>query len=122
MFNAEFFAVLAAVLAVLAGVSEGMNCKGCTPLDEVTFDKMLRNFPVSVVKFDTAYPYGDKHEEFAKVALDGSSMDDVLIGEVGIKDYGDKDNEELGTRYAGRPGSYFVNCFEMVFITHLWKS
>ena len=44
-----------------------------------------------------------------EVALDGSSMDDVLIGEVGIKDYGDKDNEELGTRYAGRSGSYFIN-------------
>lgn len=91
-------ALLLAV-ATLAIVSEAINCEGCTPLDELTFDKMLRNYPVSVVKFDTAYPYGDKHDEFAKVAVDGAQIDDLLVAEVGIKDYGDKDNEELGKRY-----------------------
>ncbi len=25
----------------------GINCKGCTPLDTLTFDKMVKSFPVS---------------------------------------------------------------------------
>ncbi len=52
-----------------------------------------------MIKFDTAYPYGDKHEEFAKVAVDGAEKAGLFVGEVGIKDYGEKDNEELGKRY-----------------------
>ncbi len=86
------------VLLLLATPSAAINCKGCTPLDTLTFDKMIRSFPYSLIKFDTAYPYGDKHEEFAKVAVDGAEVEDLFVGEVGIKDYGDKDNEELGTR------------------------
>jgi len=82
----------------LLGSGSAINCKGCTPLDELTFDKMINSFPASLVKFDVAYPYGDKHEEFAKVAVDGAETKGLFVGEVGIKDYGDKDNEELGKR------------------------
>jgi endoplasmic reticulum protein 29 len=39
------------------------NCKGCIALDTLTFDKMLKRFRVSLVKFDVAFPYGDKQEE-----------------------------------------------------------
>ena len=85
-------------LALLAEAS-AINCKGCTPLDTLTFDKMIRNFRVSLIKFDVAYPYGDKHDEFAKVSVDASEINELFIGEVGIKDYGDKDNEELGERF-----------------------
>ena len=46
-----------------------INCAGCTPLDTLTFDKMISKSPASIVKFDVAYPYGDKHEEFAKVRV-----------------------------------------------------
>ncbi|TRY70686.1 hypothetical protein TCAL_10026 [Tigriopus californicus] len=77
----------------------GINCPGCTPLDTLTFDKMINSFRVSIVKFDVAYPYGDKHDEFAKVAVEGAPIPELFVGEVGIKDYGDKDNEELGKRY-----------------------
>eukprot|EP00095_Tigriopus_kingsejongensis_P006876 maker-scaffold605_size125465-snap-gene-0.32 protein:Tk06876 transcript:maker-scaffold605_size125465-snap-gene-0.32-mRNA-1 annotation:"endoplasmic reticulum protein erp29" len=76
-----------------------INCKGCTPLDTMTFDKMIETFPVSIIKFDVAYPYGDKHDEFAKVALEGSEISQLFVGEVGIKDYGDKDNDDLGRRF-----------------------
>lgn len=88
-----------AILAFIIEQATAINCKGCTPLDSLTFDKVIGAFRVSVVKFDTAYPYGDKHEEFAKVAVDAAEKSDVFVGEVGIKDYGEKDNEELGTRF-----------------------
>jgi len=80
-------------------VSHAINCPGCTPLDDLTFDKMINKFPASIVKFDVAYPYGDKHDEFAKVAKDASEMPQLFVGEVGIKDYGDKDNEGLALKF-----------------------
>ena len=60
---------------------EAINCKGCTPLDSVSFNKLLSKFKVSVVKFDVAYPYGEKHEEFAKFSQDASEIEDIFVGE-----------------------------------------
>ncbi|GAB0098524.1 Protein windbeutel [Sergentomyia squamirostris] len=74
-------------------------CKGCVELDEITFDKLIHRFPVTVVKFDVAYPYGEKHEAYSAFALDVSTVDDLLVGLIGIKDYGEKDNSEIGKRY-----------------------
>ena len=76
-----------------------INCAGCTPLDVLSFDKIISKFRASLIKFDVAYPYGDEHEEFAKVAKDASEVEDLFIGEVGIKDYADKDNQDLATRF-----------------------
>ena len=43
------------------------NCKGCTPLDVLSFDKIVDKFQASLVKFDVPFPYGDKQDVFAKV-------------------------------------------------------
>ncbi|KAK3908947.1 Endoplasmic reticulum resident protein 29 [Frankliniella fusca] len=56
-------------------------------------------FPVSIVKFDVAYPYGPKHDAFNKMAESAKSAPDVLVAEVGIKDYGDKENSDLAERF-----------------------
>jgi len=79
--------------------SSAINCPGCTPLDELSFDKIISKFPASLVKFDVAYPYGDDHEEFAKIAKEASENSELFVGEVGIKDYSDRDNERLGKRF-----------------------
>ncbi len=105
MWCTALFTVLLALSSAVPS-SLAINCKGCTPLDNLTFDKMIRSFPYSLVKFDTAYPYGDKHEEFAKVAVDGAEVADLFVGEVGIKDYGEKDNEDLGNRYGIKKDDY----------------
>ena len=89
----------ALILALGVSAAFAINCKGCTPLDSLSFDKLLSKFKVSVIKFDVAYPYGDKHEEFAKFSVSASELDDLFIGEVGIKDYGDKDNADLAERF-----------------------
>lgn len=91
--------ILILISLIFPSLTLAINCPGCTPLDTVTFDKMVNAFPVSLIKFDIAYPYGEKHEEFAKVAVDGSDVQKLFVGEVNIKDYGDRDNEDLAERF-----------------------
>ncbi|CAB3222131.1 unnamed protein product [Arctia plantaginis] len=72
---------------------------GSVDLDELSFDKITNKFEVSLIKFDVAFPYGDKHEAFIALAKDAKDVDDLLIAEVGVKDYGEKDNEQLAKKY-----------------------
>ncbi|GLH05240.1 hypothetical protein R5R35_010487 [Gryllus longicercus] len=95
------------MLAVLVALSlfsqliyaDAINCKGCVPLDSYSFDKIISKFKAAVIKFDVAYPYGAKHDEFAKVAETTYSIPELLVGEVGVKDYGEKENSDLAERY-----------------------
>lgn len=100
--------ILLSPLFLLHVSVEAHNCAGCTPLDSLAFDKVLNAFPVSLVKFDVAYPYGDAHDEFAKVSKDAAGVEKLFIGEVGIKDYGEKDNEDLANRYEVKKEDYPV--------------
>lgn len=52
-----------------------------------------------MVKFDVAFPYGDKHDAYASVATDTKNTEDLLMAEVGVKDYGNKDNSDLAKRF-----------------------
>lgn len=73
--------------------------KGCVELDEQTFDKIVKRFKYTLVKFDVAFPYGDKHEAFIKFAADANEIDDLLFALVSIKDYGEKENMALAKRF-----------------------
>lgn len=97
-----------ALLCLCIVTSSGINCPGCTPLDELSFDKIIRKFSASLVKFDVAYPYGEQHEEFAKIAREAFDSEDLFVGEVGIKDYSDRDNERLAARFEVKKDDYPV--------------
>lgn len=88
-----------AVLTFVSLFSKSGACKGCITLGDLTFDKVVPKFEAVLVKFDTAYPYGDKHETFSKFAEDTVRTKDLLFADIGIKDYGEKDNENLAKRY-----------------------
>ena len=67
---------------------------------------MIGKFKVAAVKFDVAFPYGEKHEEFGKVAAATKDSSDILIAEVGVKDFGNKDNTDLAERYKIKKEEY----------------
>jgi len=73
--------------------------KGAVPLDEYNFDRIISRFETVLVKFDASYPYGEKHEAFRNVAEELKSSQDILIAEVGIKDFGEHDNQKLAERF-----------------------
>lgn len=60
---------------------------------------MVPKFKAAIVKFDVAFPYGEKHEQYAQIAAATKDSHDLLVGEVRVKDYGNKDNSDLATRY-----------------------
>ncbi|EZA50355.1 hypothetical protein DMN91_003822 [Ooceraea biroi] len=90
--------VLVLVIAILH-ISMSEDCKGCLPLDSYSFHKVISKFKAVLVKFDVAFPYGGKHEQYATVAADTKDSQDLLVGTVGVKDFGNKENSDLAQRY-----------------------
>nr|XP_053644666.1 endoplasmic reticulum resident protein 29-like [Cherax quadricarinatus] len=86
-------------LFLLLHLTTAINAKGCTPLDSWTFDKIIPKFHAAIVKFDIAYPYGKKHEEYTKLSAAGRGSPELLVAEVGVKDYGDMENMDLAERF-----------------------
>lgn len=86
-------------------VSNGLICKGCVELDELNFDKIVAKFQSVLVKFDIAFPYGKKHDEYAKFAKEISepneneNVDDMIVCVIGIKSYGEPFNAQLSERF-----------------------
>lgn len=68
-------------------------------LDEYNFEKVIPRFKATVVKFDVIYPYGDKHNAYAALAEELAHNQDLLFAQVGVKDYGDRENEALAKRF-----------------------
>ncbi|XP_054722687.1 endoplasmic reticulum resident protein 29-like, partial [Uloborus diversus] len=65
-----------------------------------SFDfQMISKFKASLVKFDITYPYGEKEDEYGKVAESARFSPDLLIAEVGVQDYGEKENSDLADKY-----------------------
>lgn len=98
------FKKLFIILSIIASsiyVTNGLICKGCLELDELTFDKLVTKFSTVLVKFDIAFPYGKQHDEYGKFAqeISESNVNDMVVCVVGIKNYGDTTNNQLGERF-----------------------
>ncbi len=75
--------------------------RGILKLDNTTFDRIVDGHRNVFVRFDKEYAYGDENDawkEFAKTVAESAA--DMLIADVGVSEYGDKDNADLADRYS----------------------
>lgn len=70
--------------------------------------QVASKFKASLVKFDAAYPYGPKQEEYEKVCEASSNVNDLLVVEIAVKDYGEKENADLAKKYGAEKDNFPV--------------
>lgn len=68
----------------------------------------MSKFKATIVKFDIQYPYGDKQDEYGKLAQSLKGTDDVLVAEVGVQDYGDMENKDLADKFSVKKDDFPV--------------
>lgn len=89
-----------ASLFALCGLAAAYNDRGILKLDNTTFDRIVDGTKTVFVRFDKEYAYGDEHDAWKKFAAEvGGSSADMLVADVGISEYGDKDNSDIADRF-----------------------
>jgi len=99
------------VLSVTLGVisTGAVHVKGSTPLDAWTFDQIVNRERNVLVKFDKNYPYGDKEDAFKELCKRlGEAGANLLVGVVGVEEYGDKLNQDLADRFGVKNSDFPV--------------
>mmetsp|Transcript_92426 Transcript_92426/g.128305 ORF Transcript_92426/g.128305 Transcript_92426/m.128305 type:complete len:246 (-) Transcript_92426:174-911(-) len=99
---------LAVLVAALAAVMpSAFAARGALTLDSLTFDKVVTGNQQILVKFDKQYPYGEKEDAYKEFLKDVAKTT-LLVGEVGVQDYGDKENDDLRERFNVNADDYPV--------------
>ena len=66
-----------------------------------TFDRIIDGTKSVIVRFDKEYSYGDEHDAWKDFAGKvGDSSAEMLVADIGVSEYGDKDNSDLSDRYS----------------------
>ena len=66
-----------------------------------TFDRIIDGSKTVFARFDKEYSYGDEHDAWKDFAAKvGDSSADMLVADIGVSEYGDKDNSDLAERYS----------------------
>ncbi|CAH4033855.1 protein windbeutel [Pieris brassicae] len=100
--------LLLSIFITIPAVYKVSASSGSIELDEISFDKIINTFSASLVKFDVAFPYGDKHDAFVAIAKEAKDVKELVIAEVGVKDYGEKENAELANKYGATKDTFPV--------------
>ena len=86
--------IFALILAII-NVIECNHLAGVTELDVYTFNKTVNKYPYSFIKIDEGYPRGENHDNWGNLGKELSQVDEILIGEIRVKEHGDKLNQDL---------------------------
>ena len=79
---------------------------GTVILDEITFAKIVPKHDITLVKFDQMYPWGNHLKEYKNLVEKLSSHDRILLAEVPVADFGEKQNAKLAQRYNVKTKTY----------------
>jgi len=75
--------------------------RGILKLDNTTFDRIVDGSRSVMVRFDKEYSYGDEHDAWKSFAAKvGDSSADMLVCDVGVSEYGDKDNSDIAEKFS----------------------
>jgi len=86
---------------VLFQLTSAYTDRGILKLDNSTFDRIIDGTKTVFVRFDKEYSYGDEHDAWKELAGKiGDSSADMLTADVGVSEYGDKDNSDISDRYS----------------------
>ncbi|CAF5068343.1 unnamed protein product, partial [Rotaria magnacalcarata] len=88
-----------AYLFFLFIISSKAHTPGTVTVDILTFDKIRNNFDVVLAKFDDKYPFGEKYDQFKRFATNVANSKNLILAEIPITDYGEKENEMLALEY-----------------------
>ena len=64
--------------------AQGLLVRGSLPLDALTFEKIVTSHEYVLVKFDTAYPFGDLHDEWKDIAKFSARNTELIAAEINI--------------------------------------
>lgn len=103
----KLLSLFCAILCVLF-TSSRAHTPGTVTVDTFTFDKVRRNFDVVLAKFDDKYPYGEKQDQFKNFATSVANTKNLLLAEIPLTDYGEKENEQLAKEYGVVKADYPV--------------
>lgn len=83
-----FFVIFSTVLSQVFS----NEIEGVTQLDELSFDKMVSQFEHVIVKFDLSNPEYWAHKAYEELTeqVTASQLDNLLLAEVRVKDFGNK--------------------------------
>jgi len=92
---------LALLAAALIQTASAYTDRGIVKLDNTTFDRIVDGSKTVFVRFDKEYSYGDEHDAWKELAGKvGDSSADMLSCDVGVSEYGDKDNSDIAERFS----------------------
>jgi endoplasmic reticulum protein 29 len=99
--------VAIAFFGAAAVYSVDATARGAIGLDTFTFDKIVDGSRSVVVKFDKQYAYGDQEDAYKAFAKE-MAPSSILVAEVGVQDYGDKENDDLREKYGVKADDFPV--------------
>jgi len=92
--------LLVLLLCACAAPALAYTERGILKLDNTTFDRIIDGSRSVFVRFDKEYSYGEEHDAWKDYAKKvGESSADLLSADVGVSEYGDKDNSDLAERF-----------------------
>jgi len=89
------------VLCACAAPVPAYSDRGILKLDNTTFDRIIDGSRSVFVRFDKEYSYGEDHDAWKEYARTvGESAAELLSCDVGVSEYGDKDNADVAERFS----------------------